>query len=188
MEENVAGYLQLDEIQLRVQVSEGKAKHLKETCIWSLWFCEHSNGVNLGVADAIEGERSKLYGIRWNEDGLDNEALKGSYNKDDAVQYGAEAVALLLSMEHTEYNAVERATTGTGVDYWLGHKDRHPNEPFHRASRLEISGIMEENADNKVGRRVNEKLKQTKPTDHLFSVYVVVVEFSQPYATIVLKQ
>jgi hypothetical protein len=188
MEENVAGYLQLDEIQLRVQISEGKAKHLKEACIWSLWFCKHLNGVALGVADTLEGSQKTRYQIKWLEDGLDAEVLKRSYNKDDATQFGAEAVALLLSVEHTEYDAVERAMTGTGIDYWLGHKDRNPNEPFHRASRLEISGIMEETPDNKVSRRVGEKLKQTKPTDHLFSVYVVVVEFSQPYATIVLKQ
>jgi len=47
---------------------------------------------------------------------------------------------------------------------------------------------MKETASNKVSTRMKEKLKQTKPTDQTFLVYVVVVEFSQPYATMVLKK
>jgi hypothetical protein len=177
--------LQLDEIQTRVQVSEGKAKQLKEACIWSLWFCGHSNGVRLRVVEVNESAR---YEIRWLEAELGVEALKRSYNKDDATEFGAEAVALLLSLERTGYDAVERSVTGTGIDYWLGFKSRHLNQPFHRASRLEISGVLKESSRNKVSTRVRQKLGQTKPTDHLFPVYVIVVEFGQPYATIVLKK
>jgi hypothetical protein len=185
MKEEVAGYLRLDEIQMRIQISEGKAKSLKEACIWSLWFCEHENGVMLNVIDA---KGSAIYPISWLEDQIEAEALKRSYNQDDAKEFGAEAVALLLSIERTGYDAVERSSTGTGIDYWLGFKNRDPNEPFHRAGRLEMSGIMKETPRNKVSTRVNIKLEQTKPTDHTFPVYVIVVEFSQPYATIELKK
>jgi hypothetical protein len=176
--------LSLDSIQQIAQVSDGKAKHLKETCIWALAHCNHSNGVRLRV---VHGEYSAFHFVRWQEEGIDHQALLRSYNRDDATQFGAEALALLISINRTEYDAIERAITTTGVDYWLGFKNRNPNEPFHRAGRLEISGIMTETPTNTVKARLRAKLPQTRPTDHTFPVYIIVVEFSQPYATMVLK-
>ncbi len=184
MEEYISGSLRLDDLQTLAQVTEGKAKHLREASIWALLFCEHSNGVKIRVLD---GGNQVFYVMNWREENLDLDALSRSYNQDDATEFGAEAIAILLCIERTSYDAVERSSTTTGIDYWLGFKDRSPNEPFHRAGRLEISGIMRENQSNKVSTRVKEKLRQTKPTDRTFPVYVVVVEFSQPYATMVLK-
>ena len=185
MVENVSGNLNLDNIQTLVQIAEGKAKLLKECCIWALWFCNHSNGVKIELR---EDSSTSLYIIGWSDEGLDAEAITRSYNPDDAAEFGAEAIALLISVERTEYDAVERSIKTTGIDYWLGFKNRHPNEPFHRASRLEISGIMKENKNNRVSTREKKKLTQTEPTDGTFPVYVIVVEFSQPYARMVLKK
>lgn len=184
MTKNVSGSLRLDDLQSLAQISEGKAKDIKDACIWALWFCNHSNGVTMKVMD---GSDEFFYILSWVEDSIDAEALKRSYNEDDAKEFGAEAVAILLSMNRTDYDAIERSMTTTGIDYWLGFKRRSPNEPFHKAGRLEISGMIE-SPSNKVSRRVKEKLAQTKPTDHTFPVYVIVVEFSQPYATMVLKK
>ena len=72
------------------------------------------------------------------------------------------------------------------VSYWLGYRDNLDN-PFKQAGRLEVSGIFKENETNTVAARLKSKLKQTLPTDHTFPVYVVVVEFGQPYATMVKK-
>lgn len=184
MGQNMSGTLQLDQIQDIAQVSEGKALRLLEACVWCLLFCSHSNGAALKV---LENNQASFYALIWPENQVDIEAIGRSYNQDDAIEDGAEAVALLLSMERTKYTAVERASTKTGIDYWLGFRNRNPNEPFHRAGRLEISGIMNENPRNKVSTRVSEKLEQTKPTDAISPVHVIVVEFSKPYATMVLK-
>jgi len=90
-------------------------------------------------------------------------------------------------MDRTEFEAVERASTTTGIDYWLGYKD-NLNNPFERAGRLEVSGILKETVNNTVKMRIQRKLSQTLPTDHMFRVYVVVVEFGKPYATMVMKK
>lgn len=175
--------LYLDKIQDVVQVSEGKAKKLMETCIWCMVASKHKSGVNLEVNDDIA---TTGYLVSWPSK-LDLEAINRSYNQDDAIEEGAEAVALLLSIAKTEFTAVERASTSTGIDYWLGYKG-NPNNPFKRAGRLEISGILEENEKNTVKARIKTKLGQTLPTDRTFVVYVIVVEFSKPYATMVLKK
>jgi hypothetical protein len=177
--------LYLDKIQNVVQLARGRAIQLMETCVWCLDYCKHENGVNIRV---VNDSVASLYEIIWPEAEIDIESVRRSYNAHDAIEDGAEAIAFLVSVEQTDYTAVERAVTTTGIDYWLGYKERDPNEPFHRAGRLEVSGIMNENPENKVQTRIKSKLKQTKPTDHTFKVYVIVVEFGQPYATMVLKR
>ena len=175
--------LHLDKIQDVVQVSAGKAKQLMETCVWCLLASNRVNGLTMRVT---EESLNDSYFVIWPDEHIDTEAINRTYNQDDAIEDGAEAIALLLSIHRTEYTAVERATTTTGIDYWLGYKDNR-NNPFKRAGRLEVSGIFEENESNTVKNRVKDKLRQTKPTDRTFPVYVIVVEFSQPYATMVKK-
>jgi hypothetical protein len=176
--------LYLAEIQEAVRVSEGKAKKLLETCVWCLLASKHSNGVTLEINDR---DARLPYLLSWPAD-LDLEAINHSYNQDDAIEEGAEAVALLVAIERTDFTAVERASTGTGIDYWLGYKDNPPNNPFERASRLEISGIFKESESNTVQTRIKGKLRQTLPTANTFAVYVIVVEFSKPLAMMVLKK
>lgn len=174
----------LEKIEEIAQVSEGKALQLMEACVWCLFHCKHENGVSMKVVD---GDKEVHYSVIWNVSCIDIEAVRRSYNQDDAIEAGAEAIAFCTVIKRTNYSAVERASTTTGIDYWLGYKDRHPNEPFHRSGRLEISGIMIESESNKVSTRLKVKQKQTKPTDHTFPVYIIVVEFSKPYTTMVLK-
>jgi hypothetical protein len=176
--------LYLDKIQDAAQISEGKAKKLMETCVWCLVASEHSNGVTLEVN---QDDATLPYLLSW-PTSLDLEALNRSFNQDDAVEEGAEAVALLVAIDRTDFTAVERASTSTGIDYWLGYKDNPPNNPFRRGSRLEISGIFKEAENNRVQTRIKGKLRQTLSTKRTFAVYVIVVEFSKPYATMVLKK
>lgn len=166
-------------------LSPGKADMLKETCIWCLDKCSHYNGVIIQAQNC--GTKDKL-SICWEDKFIDLEAIKRTYNRDDAIEYGAEAVSFLLIRECTEYTAIRRAATGTGIDYWLGNKEITGNNIFSKTdARLEISGILEETASNSVQKRVKEKLKQTAPTDNTFPVFVTVIEFSQPHAKMVLK-
>jgi len=175
--------LSLNHIQEVAQVSVGKAKQLMESCIWCLTASSHGNGVSMEV---IEESRSDSYILTWPDAEIDLAATQRSFNQDDATEAGAEAIALLLAIDRTEYTAVQRAVTTTGIDYWLGYRDNSEN-PFKQAGRLEVSGIFKENETNTVTSRLKRKLKQTLPTDHTFPVYVIIVEFGQPYATMVRK-
>src|SRR6185503_18109354 len=161
--------LYLNQIQEVTLVSIGKAKQLMESCIWCVTASSHSNGVNMAV---IEETRSDSYILTWPDAEIDLAATQRSFNQDDATEGGAEAIALLLAIDRTEYTAVQRAVTTTGIDYWLGYRDNCDN-PFKQAGRLEVSGIFKENETNTVTSRLKRKLKQTLPTDHTFPVYVI---------------
>jgi len=155
-----------------------------EACVWCLLNQNHANGVKLKVVG--NDKENLFYEIYWPEN-IETETIFRSYNQDDATQFGAEAIAFLLVREYTKFTVIERAVTSTGIDYWLSFKNVNKNHLFHRAARLEISGILAENPGNTVTSRINLKLKQTQPTDHTFPVYIIVVDFSKPWAKMVLK-
>ncbi len=166
-------------------LSSGRAHMLKESCIWCLDECDHYNGVTIKAFNC--GTKEKL-SICWEDKLIDLESIKRAYNRDDAIEYGAEAISFLLIRECTNYTAIRRAATGTGIDYWLGNKKVRGNNIFNKTdARLEVSGILKETASNSIQKRVKEKLKQTTPTDNTFPVFVTVIEFSQPHAKMVLK-
>lgn len=165
-------------------LTPAKAEMLKESVVYCLKSCEHVNGVQI---DAQTSESKYQCPICW-EDNFDMEKLSRAYNSDDAIEFGAEGLSFLLVKSFTEYTAIRRAVTGTGIDYWLGRKDIVGNNIFTKDdARLEVSGIMRETKSNSIKKRVREKLKQTKPTDHTFPVIVSVVEFGQPQAEMVRK-
>ena len=165
-------------------LSPGKANMLKEACIWCLNKCRHLNGVVITVQRNEEQEKLP---ICWDSEQIDEENIKRSYNQDDAVEYGAEAVSFLLIRECTQYTAIRRAATGTGIDYWLGNKENVDDNILVNSARLEVSGILNESDDNTVKKRIRGKLRQTTPTDRTFPVFISVIEFSQPKAEMVLK-
>lgn len=165
-------------------LSSGKANMLKEACIWCLCKCCHVNGVTIVIQ---YNEKQESLPICWNSEKIDEDDIKRAYNQDDAIEYGAEAVSFLLIREFTQYTAIRRAATGTGIDYWLGNKETVDNNILNNSARLEISGILNESNDNTVKKRIKGKLKQTTPTDRTFPVFISVIEFSQPKAEMVLK-
>jgi len=166
-------------------LTEIKASMMKEACVWCLLECGHSNGVSI---NSIICDDSRCYRLRWNENFVDAQKLFKSYNLDDAVEFGAEAVTFLLILELTPYTAIERAVKGTGIDYWLGFKSENPQLIFNEnAARLEVSGILREKGSNTLKSRIVKKIKQTSPTDNTFPVYVSIVEFGKPKAEVVMK-
>jgi len=103
--------------------------------------------------------------------------------REEATELGACALAFLLIRELTPHCVIERSRRGTGFDYWLGQPDA---EPFQHKARLEVSGIRAGD-EQAIGRRVKEKLAQTRPTDGTFPAYVAVTEFSRPETRLVQK-
>jgi hypothetical protein len=122
--------------------------------------------------------------VKWSRE-IDEQARRSWNDTQEMTEYGACGVAVLLVLKFTEYTVIERSKKGTGFDYWLGFKNSEL--PFQNSARLEISGILK---GDKVAfnSRVNQKLKQTFPTDNTkLPAYVVVVEFSEPKAKMVTK-
>ena len=119
-------------------------------------------------------DKKSSYKVYWINKNVDIDAINRAYNKDDAIEYGAEAITLLLICEETDYTAIRRAVTGTGIDYWLGYKHKDKTKMFSdEDARLEISGILKEDISNTVKNRIKKKLKQTKPTDKTFPVFIL---------------
>ncbi|MCP4111395.1 MAG: hypothetical protein GY749_38675 [Desulfobacteraceae bacterium] len=167
-------------------MTKAKANLLKESCVWCLIKCKHENGVKLQSINCEE--KTIYYNLSWLDKRIDIDAIFRTYNSHDAIEYGAEAITLLLIREQTSYTAIRRAVTGTGIDYWLGFKSKDEMNFFTEAdARLEISGILQERITNTVKSRIKKKLKQTAPTDNTFPVFISVIEFSHPRAEMVLK-
>jgi hypothetical protein len=158
-----------------------------EACVWCLKECGHENGTELKVID--DQNEPCFYKVTWPKSQIDMEAIIRAYNKDDGPEYGAVAIALLLIREKTDFTAIHRAVSRTGIDYWLGYKKSSKNQIFKwENARLEVSGILKQSSTNKVKYRISKKIKQTKQSDHIsFPAYVIVVEFSQPIAEMVKR-
>ena len=105
-------------------------------------------------------------------------------DSEEATEYGATGVAVLMARNELGYLVIERSSKGTGVDYWLG--DDASGLSLERKARLEISGIRS-GSSNDVRARVRQKLQQKLPSDGSLPVYVVVVEFGTPLAEVQKK-
>lgn len=145
--------------------------------------CLHSHKHVAGVELDVQGMVSQSFKILWEKEVTDQ--LQRSWeDEQDCTELGACAIAILLILELTPYTVIRRARKGTGIDYWLGY--RNTDLIFQDSARLEISGILSGDAGN-VRSRVNQKKRQTKPSDGSLPAYVVVVEFSHPASHVVKK-
>lgn len=180
-----SGDLILDSLNAGIPtLTHVKAAVLKEACIWCLKKCEHENGVKI-MCTICDDNAS--YSIKWNSD-VDIEGIFRAYNSDDAVEYGAEALALLLIRDKSDFTAIERAVKPSGIDYWLGYKEKDKTSLFSmKDARLEISGILREKGSNTINSRIKTKLKQIEASDYIFPVFVSIIEFSHPKAETVRK-
>lgn len=167
----------LDDIRSVADISTGKAAYLKEACIWCMDYCGHKSGDQV---KAVHENGNGFHPVVWTETEKNFVKIKESFNFDDAIEFGAEAIAFFITTTYTQYERVLRSSTTTGIDYWLGYKSPELDFPFQRAARLEVSGIMEEKGTNTLDRRINAKFKQTKQSDNTsLPVYVVVVVFNR---------
>jgi hypothetical protein len=145
--------------------------------------CLHSHKHVAGVELDVQGMVSHSYKVLWEKEVTDQ--LQRSWDDmQDCTEFGACGIAILLILELTPYTIIQRARKGTGVDYWLGHKNS--GLLFQNSARLEISGILSGDASN-IRSRVNQKKRQTKPSDGSLPAYIVVVEFSHPESHVVKK-
>lgn len=137
-----------------------------------------------GIKIILEGISNAECKVVWTGE-IDEQSRRTWNDTQEMTEYGACGIAILLILRLTEYTVIERSKKGTGFDYWLGYKNAEL--PFQNSARLEISGILKGDRLT-FNSRVNQKLRQTFPTDYTeLPAYVVVVEFSEPKAKTVTK-
>ena len=101
-----------------------------------------------------------------------------------ATELGAVAIAICVVEDLTNYQAVYRSATATGIDYWLADKT---SDDLGFSARLECSGTLQ-GGETERKRRIRDKLKQTKQSDGTgLPAIVVVVDFSDLVAQVAKK-
>ena len=131
----------------------------------------HAHGVQLEVI----GDQSIEFQLHW-DDELSEQIRNSWSDLQEATEYGATCMALLLVLALTDLTVVRRSVKGTGFDYWLGRKEIEEGT-FQECARLEISGILSGNLRT-IEKRVKDKLRQTNRSDHLgLPALVIVTEF-----------
>jgi hypothetical protein len=139
--------------------------------------CLQSQGHIQGVLLQVKGYLKNTYSMNW--PAITQQARKSLNDPNEATEWGAVGVAILLAKSELGYSVLERSRKGTGFDYWIGDETELP---FDRKAKLEISGIRKgSNLDVKA--RVREKLKQVARFGHSPTAYVIVVEFGTPLAS-----
>ncbi|MCL4266627.1 MAG: hypothetical protein KJ069_25760 [Anaerolineae bacterium] len=152
-------------------MSPGKALFQIECCVWCMLETNKRNGEILRVLD---NSLREFYSVVWDETALDMEKINNSIHDDEGIEYGAEAIALILAILKTEFDAVKRSKKGKGYDYRLVRRD---SLLFQQSARLEISGILR-GSNRRVTAREREKLDQVSQYVESTSACVIVIEFS----------
>lgn len=161
------------------------AQHI-QACIICLDHNSHRSGVELAIKMARRNDYIRLH---WDEI-VDDQMRRAWADLQEATEYGATAIAILLVLRNTEYTIIQRTAKGPGFDYWLlEEKNYDENDPFPEGTaRLEISGMIDSDKDSEIKARVRDKIKQTEKSDNMkIPAVVVVVAFHQPEAHLVRK-
>jgi hypothetical protein len=161
-------------------ISSAYGSFLAEAASHCLHYNDHENPVLLRLTGDVCTPRT----LKW----LDlNEGDKSTWaDLQEATEYGAYGVAIIVVLPLTRTARVERSAKGTGIDYWVGDR-RDGQEMFQRTARLEVSGILTGD-ETKIEARLNQKLAQTQRSDTAgvgMPAYVVIVEFGSPEARFV---
>ena len=170
--------LKIEELKETIRVfSSTQCDFLSENCIVALEKNNHLSGCQLHVT----GDNKMNFNLNWSR-----KFSKGGYKESKKiVEHAAETLSFFLSSKFTNYNVIEEALIGTGIDYWLGYDELHKlyNPKNFIQARLEVSGINKETRTNTLERRVKEKKQQSKNSDYSkLPAYIAVVEFATPKA------
>ncbi len=150
-------------------------------------FCLEAHRHKSGVAIEIMGDYSETIELYWSNV-VDSQVTRAWNDSQEATEYGAAAIAIVILSKLTSYSIIERSFKGTGFDYWLGEGEYDENLlPFQqRKAKLEVSGIWKESETNTVDARVSLKRRQIdfRGEDN-FPAIIIVVEFGTPKAKMI---
>ncbi len=134
----------------------------------------------------VYGDNNTSYQLQTSAK-IDEKAEYSWADSQEATEYAATGLGIVLALDLTQYTNIERSFKGTGFDYWLGNANQEPGRPFNRHARLEVSGILRGNK-GKVDTRTRQKVAQTMKSDESgIDAFVVVSEFSAPIAKFVKR-
>ena len=143
--------------------------------------CLESQGHNPGVGLSVRGESTTTHTLTLTWLPATDQARNAWIDEDNATEYGAIGVAILLAKDQIGYTVIRQSRRGTGFDYWMGDTS---DEGFQDKAKLEISGIRQGD-DNAIRTRIRRKLRQTDLSKRLsLPAYVIVVEFGRPIAQV----
>lgn len=155
-----------------------------ERCLFCLDSEGHQSGIVLDVSvDDHKTERSDQFSLQWST-AIDDSLRMRNADKVRSTEHSACALAFLLVRELTTYTAIQEATRGTTVDYYLSDKDRNDDLIFNHTARLEVSGIARGD-ESLIKARIKSKLDRLKGSD--LPIYIVVVEHGVPVARMVIR-
>jgi hypothetical protein len=112
---------------------------------------------------------------------VDEQTRRCYADMQEATEWGAAGIAVLVIKEAIGLVVVERSAKGTGFDYWLGSEQNDSGFLFEGASRLEVSGILA-GTKGQIESRFKQKKGQMAPTDQVAPGVVAIVEFRTPIA------
>lgn len=162
----------------RLGISAVYGSFLAEAASHCLRRNEHANPVLL----SITGDACMPASLSWCKADVPEESTWSDLQ--EATEYGAYGVAIVVALPLTESPRVERSAKGTGVDYWIGD-GKDSRGIFQRTARLEVSGILKGD-EAKIAARLKEKLAQTRRSDKTgLPAYVAIVDFGDPQARFV---
>lgn len=166
---------------LRIGLSPGLSPEYGAFLAQAGAVCFDTHGHVWGVQMTVDGAFNEAFAVDWP---VVDDAQRLSWKDfDEAVEYGAYGIALLVLRDLEGFTVLEKAIKGGGFDYWVG---THDALPFQRKSRLEVSGILKGD-DSDIRSRVRTKVAQTELSDGYCPAHVVVVEFSRPLSRVVKK-
>ncbi len=143
--------------------------------------CFDHNHHETGKEMFVEGKYDTSFFLIWRS--LDPQYFPSWKDMQEATEYGAYGIAILLAISLTDYQCIERSAKGTGFDYWLGFEA----DLFQRSARLEVSGILAGNQVD-INSRVLKKRRQLIGADNgRLPAYIIIVEFSTPKSNISLQ-
>ncbi|MEM9888353.1 MAG: hypothetical protein AAF849_20835 [Bacteroidota bacterium] len=158
-------------------ISSNFGKFLAEAAMVCLHLNQHESGVVLKSSGTLNED----FEIVWSEE-LTEDVIDSWKDLNEATEYGATAIAMLLTNEVLKMKRVVRNIGA--ADYIISDVEMKTDQSNYPMVYLEISGIFSATTNNTLTKRVNQKVLQVKKGVASAPFLVVVVEFSSPEAKI----
>jgi hypothetical protein len=154
-------------------VSSAYGSAAAEAAAYCLYRNQHRNPGNL----VLTLKTSLITDLLWTEVGSELDSTWADLK--EAAEYGAYALAIIVSVKITKFRRVARCAQSGGIDFWLTDST-DDRGIFQRSARLEVSGIFN-GGRSVITARLKQKLDQTKSSDQTtLPAYVAIVEFGSP--------
>ena len=129
-----------------------------------------------GVTLTVQGDYTGRFFLTWQI--LTEKHRRTCADLQEATEYGAYGLAILVVRETIGKTVLERSAKGPGFDFWIGDEE-DAELPFQGLMRLEVSGILSGDA-SQIRSRARRKKIQVGPSDQAAPALIAIVEFSNP--------